>query len=427
MNVREEGERSQKGYQSILDFIEKLESLSQFQDRVDIPYSIPQIWRVFLNDLKQLIKVEVCALFLVDERTFEFVLREVEPEGKEGVCQKELDLQIECGVFSWIIKRRSPAVIPSLVSKNKKTVIMSPLSTIKQTLGVVFALASIEESLLTRENLKLLGMLAKQFSLVMENAFLYEKLKKENQSLQKAQAQILQAEKLASIGRLTAGAFHELLNPLNIIAGYIQFLIMDKNVDARTKKYLNIMKEQSDRIARIVKDLLQFSRYPSKQKKGKVKINELIEKVLSLLAYEMRFDKIKIKKQLDYTLPPITGDEEKISQVFYNLISNARDAMPGGGMLKISTSLLTNQTEDPINSKFIEIKFLDTGQGIPAENLDKIFDPFFTTKDTGRGTGLGLSITYGIIQEHGGKIKVKSRVNEGTEFTIALPVTNPEE
>ena len=427
MNVREEGERSQKGYQSILDFIEKLESLSQFQDRVDIPYSIPQIWRVFLNDLKQLIKVEVCALFLVDERTFEFVLREVEPEGKEGVCQKELDLQIECGVFSWIIKRRSPAVIPSLVSKNKKTVIMSPLSTIKQTLGFVFALASIEESLLTRENLKLLGMLAKQFSLVMENAFLYEKLKKENQSLQKAQAQILQAEKLASIGRLTAGAFHELLNPLNIIAGYIQFLIMDKNVDARTKKYLNIMKEQSDRIARIVKDLLQFSRYPSKQKKGKVKINELIEKVLSLLAYEMRFDKIKIKKQLDYTLPPITGDEEKISQVFYNLISNARDAMPGGGMLKISTSLLTNQTEDPINSKFIEIKFLDTGQGIPAENLDKIFDPFFTTKDTGRGTGLGLSITYGIIQEHGGKIKVKSRVNEGTEFTIALPVTNPEE
>ncbi|RLA92621.1 MAG: hypothetical protein DRG25_06025, partial [Deltaproteobacteria bacterium] len=301
MNVREEGERSQKGYQSILDFIEKLESLSQFQDRVDIPYSIPQIWRVFLNDLKQLIKVEVCALFLVDERTFEFVLREVEPEGKEGVCQKELDLQIECGVFSWIMKRRSPAVIPSLVSKNKKTVIMSPLSTIKQTLGVVFALASIEESLLTRENLKLLGMLAKQFSLVMENAFLYEKLKKENQSLQKAQAQILQAEKLASIGRLTAGAFHELLNPLNIIAGYIQFLIMDKNVDARTKKYLNIMKEQSDRIARIVKDLLQFSRYPSKQKKGKVKINELIEKVLSLLAYEMRFDKIKIKKQLDYT------------------------------------------------------------------------------------------------------------------------------
>ena len=172
MNERE-GERAQKGYQSILDFIEKLESLSQFQDRVDIPYSIPQIWKVFLNDLKQLIKVETCALFLVDERTFEFILKEVEPKGEEAVCQREVDLQIECGVFSWIMKRRSPAVIPSFVFKNKKTVIMSPLSTVKQTLGVVFALTSIEESLLTRENLKLLSMLAKQFSLVMELSLIH--------------------------------------------------------------------------------------------------------------------------------------------------------------------------------------------------------------------------------------------------------------
>jgi len=405
----------QKGYQAVLEFIDKMEQLGQFQEKVDIPSNINQIWKVLLDEIRNLVRIDICALFLVDEDTHEFILRNVSPQDKGPICQKEIAFQIECGMFSWIINRRKPAIIPSLVFKNKRTIIMLPLSTIKRTLGVVLILTPIEESSITQENLKLLTMLAKQCSLVMENTLLYEDLRKEHESLQEAQDQIVQAEKLASVGRLTSGAFHEILNPLNIISGHIQFLLMDKDLSPRISKYLNIMRGQSDRIAKIVKGLLQFSRY-SKQKIVEVKINDLIEKVLSLVEYEVKFDNVKVIKELDPSLPPIMGDEEKLSQVLFNLVSNARDAMPQGGTLKISTRA-------SVNSDFIEIRFQDTGCGISEENINKIFDPFFTTKEAGKGTGLGLSLSYGIIQDHGGTISVESKVNEGTNFIIYLPAT----
>ncbi|MBW1702110.1 MAG: hypothetical protein JRJ11_05645 [Deltaproteobacteria bacterium] len=411
----------QKGYQAVLEFTDKMEQLSQFQDKIDIPSNISQIWKVFLDGIRNSIKVEVCGLFLVDENTHEFVLKNVSPEDKGSICRKEIEFQIECGMFSWIINRRQPALIPSFVFKDKKTIIMLPLSTVKRTLGVVLVLAPIEESSITQESLKLLTMLAKQCSLVMENTLLYERLRKEHETLQKAQAQIVQAEKLASIGRLTAGASHEILNPLNIISGHIQLLLMNKDLSSRFSRHLDIMRNQSDRIAKIVKGLLQFSHH-SKPRIGEVKINDLIERVLSMFEHEARFHSIEIIKEIDPNLPSIMGDDEKLSQVLFNLLSNARDAMPKGGTLRISAKASANNDQLSGESDFIEIRFQDTGCGISEENIGKIFDPFFTLKEDGNGIGLGLSLSYGIIQEHGGTISVESKVNEGTNFAIYLPV-----
>jgi len=404
----------QKGHQAVLDFIDKMEQIGQFQDKIDVPSDINQIWKVFLDDIQSLIEVEVCALFLVDDETHDFVLNTVSPRDKGSVCEKEIDFQIESGIFSWIISRRNPAIIPSLVFKSKKTIIMLPLSTIRKTMGVVLVLTSIKESSITRESVKLLTMLAKQCSLVMENTFLHEHLRKKHKSLLEAQAQIVQAEKLSSIGRLASGACHEMLNPLHIISGYIQLLSMDKDLSPHMSKKLSAMEEQSNRMAKIVRNLSQFS-LKSIPSPGEVRINELFENVLCLVEFEPKFNNIEIIKEFDQNLPPIMGDKEKLSPVLFNLMLNARDAMPLGGTLKISTGVLSGKSD------FIEIKIQDTGCGISDENINKIFDPFFTTKEAKDRTGLELSLSYRIIQDHGGTISVKSKVNKGTEFTICLP------
>jgi signal transduction histidine kinase len=367
-----------------------------------------------LKDIRNLIDIQIGALFIVDEKTNDFNLEAVEPFEKGHECCKEIEFQIECGMFSWIIKRRKVSIIPSFVFRNKSTIVMMPLGTMKRTLGLVLIVVPVEEGLITQENMRLLSMLSKECSLVMENAFLYESLRKKHETLQKAQEQIVRSEKLSSLGKLTSGASHEILNPLNIISGNIQLLLMDKCLDSRVAKSLHIMKDQSGRIANIINSLLEFSQKTKSEIKP-VNINDIFEKVLLLAGYQIRFDTIDIVKDYDHNLPSVMGDEEKLVQALFNLLSNASDSMPNGGFLKIFARVLD------YNDRFIEIKFQDTGCGILKENINKIFDPFFSTKESENDTGIGLSVTYGIIHDHGGSIKVESMVDKGSTFTILLP------
>ena len=175
---------------ALLELIEKIERLGQFQDRIDFPSSIQEIWNAFLADVRNLIDIDVCALFLVDETTNEFTLKYAVPENKANLCRQEVDLQIECGIFSWIINRRQPALIPGLAFEKEKSIVMLPLSTVKRTLGVVLILTPIQESLITQENMKLLTILTKECSLVIENTLLYERLRRKHLSLEKANREI---------------------------------------------------------------------------------------------------------------------------------------------------------------------------------------------------------------------------------------------
>jgi signal transduction histidine kinase len=408
-----------KGYQAILEFIDQIEEISQLQDKIEITASINQIWHVFFHELQNSINMEGCALFMVDDHSHEFVLKSASPQSMGIVFQKEIEHQIECGMFSWIIQRRKPALLPALAVK-KKTIIMLPLVTAKQTLGVVIIITAIEESAITQENMKLFAMLAKQCSLVMENSLLYDRLRRDHESLQKAQHQILQAEKLASIGRLTAGASHEILNPLNILSGYIQMLNLQGDSDERTARYLAIMSEQVERISKIVNGLYQFSQAAGSNKE-KVQINALVRKVFQLFEHEHKYDHIHNVMNLEENLPPIQGNTDTLSQVLFIMLSNARDAMPNGGELSVSTKRVFSENTAEETGEWIEIQFRDTGHGIPEAEINRIFDPFFTTKASTNGTGLGLSLSYGIIQNHGGAIRVESQVNKGTTFTIRLP------
>jgi len=224
------------------------------------------------------------------------------------------------------------------------------------------------------------------------------------------QQRLLTSEKLASIGLLSAGVAHEINTPLTGISSYIQML-QKKLTDTHYAQLLEKMEAQTDRVARIIKNLLAFARNPSDASFHKVNIKESLEEILSLIDYKLKNMNISVALELN-PIPPIYAQGERLQQVFINIILNALDAMPGGGTLGIRLTEAAGQAV---------IRISDTGPGIKPEHLARIFDPFFTTKGIGKGTGLGLSISYAIVKEHEGHIQVESVVGKGSTFTITLP------
>jgi len=411
----------QRNYQDILEFIDKMEQVGQFQDHIDITSSIDHIWKILMKHIQSTLVLDACALFLVQDHNREFELECVTPADQVTAFRTELDLQIECGTFSWTINRRQPALLPSLALKNEQTVVMLPLFTSKRTLGMVMILTPIKGSAVTLEKVKLLTLLSKQTSLVLENTLLYEKLRLDHESLKKAQTQIVLSEKLASIGRLASGAGHEILNPLQIISGHTQLLMMKAGSDPKISKYLDMLQKQSDRIAKIVKGLTQFSN-DSKGSLEKVQINDLIEETTALITFDATYKSVVVIKTLASSLPQITGDKAKLAQALLNHMTNALDVMPDGGTLNIATCKVTKDIRLAGPRDYIEIVFQDSGPGIAEDVVEKIFDPFFTTSAGDKRPGLGLAISYGIVKEHGGSIEVTSELGRGTKFALYLPL-----
>jgi len=228
------------------------------------------------------------------------------------------------------------------------------------------------------------------------------------------QAQLVQSRKMASIGTFTSGIAHELNNPINNISLIVDTLLEDGE-DLPSEERISLYKDlmgQADRSTEIVKSLLEFSR-TDQECLEKMSLEEMVDKTARLVKNEMQLKQIKFKKQIKGALLPVWIDKSRLQQALLNLMINGIQAMPHGGTL--STILGPGETSDEMR-----IDVIDTGIGIPADQLDSIFDPFFTTKKEGEGTGLGLSVTYGIIQKHGGRISVKSTQGKGTCFSIFL-------
>ncbi|HEX8456008.1 MAG TPA: ATP-binding protein [Pyrinomonadaceae bacterium] len=227
--------------------------------------------------------------------------------------------------------------------------------------------------------------------------------------------QLQQREKLSSIGLLAAGVAHEINTPLTGVSSYTQMLLGMLASSDPKHKLLEKIHRQTERATGIVNNLLNFSRTGNATEFGEVDVNRVLDDTLQLLEPQLRQSQIEIVRDYDTTLPHAYGNAGKLQQVFTNLLLNARDAIPDGGRITLSTA-----TED--NDSVI-IHVADTGIGIAAENVARIYDPFFTTKGVGRGTGLGLAVSYGIVQEHSGHIAVNSAPGRGTTFRITLPTT----
>ena len=278
-----------------------------------------------------------------------------------------------------------------------------------------------------------------------------------NQQLQQTQMELIRSEKLASIGRFAAGIAHEVGNPLGAILGYTS--ILQKGTDRQSEEmgYLNRIEVEIQRINKIIRELLDFSR-PSVLEITEVDLNRVIESCLSLLSYQKSFAHVETRLQLKEDLPTIQADESQIRQVFVNLIINAVDAMPDGGTLTLKTEAYILQGElqerrdesrrrrdDPADADFTHLRLsqkerhplashlangrvvcasiIDTGNGISSEDFEKIFDPFFTTKDPDKGTGLGLSICLRILENFEGRVEVESQVGQGSTFKVLFPVS----
>ena len=231
------------------------------------------------------------------------------------------------------------------------------------------------------------------------------------------ESQLSQAEKLSSIGLLAAGVAHEVNTPLAVISSYAQMLTKQISGDAKLAPLLEKITRQTFRASEIVNNLLNFSRTGATEFSA-IDLNKIITETLTLLEHQLKISHIKVETELYQALPLIHGNSGKLQQVFLNLFLNAKDAMAGkGGTLHISTS----------NGDAVQVNISDSGAGISPEHISKIYDPFFTTKTNpregqSRGTGLGLSVTYGIIQEHAGKIRVDSQPGQGTKFQLEFPM-----
>ena len=286
---------------------------------------------------------------------------------------------------------------------------------------LVYAAQDIGEGLLdtpiTVDTKDEIGLLAREFNHMRQSLLdsydnLEKKVKERSEELKQAQYQVMQQEKMASLGLLASGIAHEIGNPLTSISSLTQVL-RRRLKDEMNVEYLNTIMKNIDRISRIVRELVDFSR-PSSYELKLSDINQIIQSAVGIVRYDKRSKDIGYDLSLDPNLPGTIIVADQLLQVFVNILFNAVDAMQGyGNLISVST-----KTED--GQILISIK--DTGCGIPEEYLSKIFEPFYTTKEVGKGTGLGLSVSYGIIRNFDGEILVESEVGKGSTFTIKLPI-----
>jgi signal transduction histidine kinase len=225
------------------------------------------------------------------------------------------------------------------------------------------------------------------------------------------QQQIDQSEKLAVIGQLAAGIAHEIGNPLASISSLVQ-LIQRKTKDDKLNEQLISIRENIDRITRIVRELVDFSRPPSYEREL-IQISEIVKTAVGIVKYDKRVKKVNFETDISPDIPLIRVVPDQMLQVFVNILINALDAVEGQGTIMVSAT---------VDENYIVLKFSDNGCGMSEETMKLIFDPFFSTKDVGKGTGLGLSVSYGIVRKFGGDISVESELNKGSCFCVKLPV-----
>ncbi|MCD6518950.1 MAG: GAF domain-containing protein [Anaerolineae bacterium] len=308
----------------------------------------------------------------------------------------------------------------SIILQDIRSVLAVPLIARGELLGAIYVDTRMETRHFSEADLRLLQMMASQAAMAIRGAKLYEDLKESNEQLQstleelrEAQEQLIQAERLAAVGRLAASVAHELRSPLMVMRNslyYLERLVSLGKLDNPEilRRYFGKLDAEIERQSKIINDLLFFSRNRPRRLSD-VDVNALLEETLLRVSMP---ESITVHKELEPSLGPLRADGDQLQQVFLNLITNAVQAMPEGGVLT-----LRSRAEE---GGYVVIEVSDTGVGIPEENIDKLFEPFFTTKPS--GIGLGLSVVQSIVEGHKGYVRVSSTPGEGTTFSVFLPL-----
>lgn len=380
-----------------------------------------------LLKLKVLLLAESVSLFLFDSDHQDLVLNSVFSEEKlqfQGVRQRLGD-----GVAGSVASRCQGVLVKDIKSDPRfsaqkfrhyhtDSFICVPIATTSEGLiGVISISDKMSGASFSEEDFHLASLIAQLMSRLVAGEILLVRLTEENIALKKEKAGIKEErkflEKFASMGKLAGGVVHEINNPLDAVLRYTNLLIEKDPEKVVAKEYLNEIKVGLTRMVKITRSLLEFSQQLKETTHHEfVDVNGIIEEALSLFRHVTISGRIEVERRLEHSLPKVV--DKGLCRAISNIIKNAFDAMPEGGMLKIRTSLEENH---------IVILIRDTGCGIPGDVKDKIFTPFFTTKPIGKGIGLGLPICFEVIQRYEGTIECDSQVGVGTEFRIRLPLS----
>jgi signal transduction histidine kinase/CheY-like chemotaxis protein len=259
-------------------------------------------------------------------------------------------------------------------------------------------------------DLELFGLLARQADVAFENAHLYGELRENVRQIEESQRALIQAEKMAAVGRLTASIAHEVNNPLQAVRNCLHLAGRKELADEERENYQHLAEEELDRLMSTVQRMLDFYR-PGALDRKPTDITELLQRVLSLLEKQLSDREIIVRTKIEKNLPPVNVVSNQIQQVFFNLILNAMEAMGKGGNLSVVAGK---------NQENVEISFVDDGPGVPKHLRDRIFEPFVSLSED--GTGLGLSVSYGILTAHGGSLELLSENNKGACFKVVIPI-----
>lgn len=413
--------------------------------------------RRVLETATNILEFEIAGCGLVDEAAGELVYQYYQVGGSLKTSGTRFSLAGEQSIGVAVVRSgqalnlpdtgRDTRYVPIADIFRGRSELCVPMQVNKQVIGVL-NIESVTPASFTSADEQLLQMLAAQAAVALENARLYEAEREQYRRLQQSQAQLVQVEKMAALGRLVASIAHEINNPLQAVQTSLTLVHEELEDEQRPEKlqhYLSIAGGEIDRIAAIIQRMRDFYR-PTRhfdEKKGDlddfyssrkdelqaVALPDLLENVLLLTNKQLQHNRITVERAWDDDLPAIEANADHLKQVFLNLVLNAGDAMtPEGGMLRVSVELVLpplpavtglEQEDEPV----VRIKFSDTGPGIPPEASTRLFEPLFTTKE--HGTGFGLYTSYKIIEAHHGQILVESEVGAGTTFTIFLPVQQP--
>ncbi len=383
---------------------------------------IDEILNRALPKVAELFNVDTCSIYLLDEPTH--TLKRIAGVGYETEFARRLPpVEISGALIDQVKQARATLISGSAIAvpeilreaQRRERIRVAQLVVLwsKDRIVGVLMIGSRAEREFSTVELNLLAAVGNQIASTIDKALLLKETQDAYESLNLAQEQLLQSEKMAAVGQLISGVAHELNNPLTAILGYSQLLQSEELVNSRCSDYIEKLYKQAQRTHHIVQSLLSFARQHKPERKS-VEVNQILEDTLILREYDMKLNSIRIHREFEPNLPLTAGDFHQLQQVFLNILNNAVDAViekGKNGEIWIRTVLAGNR---------LRVEITDNGPGV--KDPHRVFDPFYTTKPVGKGTGLGLSICYGIVKEHGGEIQVRNSPPRGATFAIVLPI-----
>jgi signal transduction histidine kinase/response regulator of citrate/malate metabolism len=405
---------------------QELAALVEISRVVGSSLDLDEVLGATIQGIREILQVEAGSLVLVDEEADRLVFRTTFSPEKGWIAGRTI--QPGEGIVGYVVQSGEPRLVNDVdrdphfsaevdeeAGITSRAILCVPLRIRDRVIGAIAVINKLNGAF-TEQDLELLQAMAASVAVAIENANLYSELDDFTKELERSHAQLVQAEKMAAIGRLAASIAHEINNPLQSIHNSLHLSLHKGLEDNKRGEYLHMAQAEVCRLIEIVQRMLDFYR-PSRGGTEAADVNDVVENVLALAHKRLQHGGVRVHTHLAPDLPHVPMVPDQITQVFLNIAINAIEAMPSGGDLQLETLLSEG-------GEWVLVRFQDTGPGMSAEQVANLFEPFYTTKSN--GTGLGLAISYGIVERHGGTIEVTSQPGHGATFIVKLPVHREE-